>query len=36
MTPDEVRMLDNSKAILMIRGEKPIIDNKIPQKHTIV
>ena len=28
MTPDEVRMLDNSKAILMIRGEKPIIDNK--------
>lgn len=28
MTPDEVRMLDNSKAILLIRGEKPIIDDK--------
>ena len=28
MIPDEVRMLDNSKAILIIRGEKPIIDNK--------
>ena len=25
---DEVRMLDNNKCILMIRGEKPIIDNK--------
>ena len=28
MTQDEVRMLDNSKAILLIRGEKPIIDDK--------
>lgn len=25
---DEVRMLDNEKAILLIRGEKPVIDNK--------
>lgn len=25
---DEVRMLDNSKAILLIRGEKPVIDYK--------
>ena len=28
MTQDEVRMLDNSKAILLVRGEKPIIDDK--------
>lgn len=28
MTPDEVRMLDNSKAIVLIRGEQPIIDDK--------
>ena len=28
MTPDEVRMLDNRKGILFIRGEKPIIDDK--------
>ena len=28
MTPDEVRMLENEKAILFIRGEKPIIDYK--------
>lgn len=28
MTPDEVRMLDNRKSILFIRGEKPIIDDK--------
>lgn len=28
LTPDEVRMLDNNKSILLIRGEKPIIDNK--------
>jgi len=28
LTPDEVRMLDNEKAILLIRGEKPVIDNK--------
>lgn len=28
LTQDEIRMLDNDKAILMIRGEKPIIDKK--------
>ena len=28
MTPDEVRMLENEKAILLIRGEKPVIDYK--------
>jgi len=28
MTQDEVRMLENEKAILFIRGEKPIIDYK--------
>ena len=28
LTPDEVRMLANEKAILMIRGEKPVIDYK--------
>ena len=28
MTPDEVRMLDNRYAILFIRGERPIIDEK--------
>ena len=28
MTPDEVRMLDNSDAILFIRGERPIKDKK--------
>lgn len=28
LTQDEVRMLDNEKAILMIRGEKPIVDRK--------
>ena len=28
LTPDEVRMLDNRLAILFIRGERPIIDNK--------
>jgi type IV secretion system protein VirD4 len=28
LTQDEVRMLDNNKAILLIRGEKPIVDNK--------
>ena len=28
MTPDEVRMLDNEKAILFIRGERPILDTK--------
>ena len=28
LTADEVRMLDNDKAILLIRGEKPVIDFK--------
>lgn len=28
MTPDEVRMLDNEKAILFIRGERPVLDQK--------
>lgn len=28
MTPDEVRRLDNKNAIVMIRGEKPVIDEK--------
>lgn len=28
MTPDEVRMLDNGKAIVLIRGEPPVIDDK--------
>ena len=28
MTPDEVRLLDNGKCILFIRGERPVIDLK--------
>lgn len=28
MTPDEVRMLDNQYAILFIRGERPVLDQK--------
>ena len=28
MTPDEVRRLDNKDAIVLIRGEKPVIDEK--------
>ena len=28
MTPDEVRMLDNRKALLFIRGERPVMDFK--------
>ena len=28
LTQDEIRMLDNDKAILLIRGEKPIVDRK--------
>ena len=28
MTPDEVRLLDNSKCILFIRGELPVVDLK--------
>ena len=30
LTPDEVRTLDNAKAILLIRGEAPVIDSKYP------
>ena len=28
MTPDEVRMLDNNLALLFIRGEAPLMDEK--------
>ena len=28
MTPDEVRMLDNSQALLFVRGERPVMDAK--------
>ena len=28
MTPDEVRLLDNRKAIVFVRGERPVIDDK--------
>ena len=28
MTPDEVRLLDNGKCILFIRGERPVVDLK--------
>lgn len=28
LTPDEVRLLDNRKALLFIRGERPILDGK--------
>ena len=28
MTPDEVRRLDNKNAIVLIRGEKPVMDEK--------
>lgn len=34
MTPDEVRMMDNRYALLFIRGERPIMDEKYnPLKH---
>jgi type IV secretion system protein VirD4 len=34
LTPDEVRTLDNRNAILLIRGEAPVIDAKYPlEKH---
>ena len=32
LTPDEIRLLDNRKAILFIRGERPIIDDKYDLK----
>ena len=28
MTPDEVRMLDNRLAIVLLRGERPVLDEK--------
>lgn len=28
LTPDEVRLLDNKKVVLLIRGELPILDDK--------
>ena len=28
LTPDEVRLLDNHKALLFLRGERPILDDK--------
>ena len=34
LTPDEIRLLDNRKAILFIRGERPIMDDKYDlEKH---
>ena len=34
LMPDEVRMLDNRKALIFIRGERPMMDDKYPiQKH---
>lgn len=33
MTPGELRNLDNRKAVLLVRGENPVIDNKINLKH---
>lgn len=34
MTPDEVRMMDNRYALLFIRGERPVMDEKYnPLKH---
>ena len=32
LTPDEVRLLDNGKAILFVRGERPMMDNKYDLK----
>lgn len=32
LTPDEIRLLDNHKAILFIRGERPIMDDKYDLK----
>ena len=31
--PDEVRLLDNGKAILFVRGERPMMDSKYDLKH---
>lgn len=32
LTPDEVRMLSNRKALIFIRGERPVMDLKYPLK----
>ena len=32
LTPDEIRLLDNRKALLFIRGERPIMDDKYDLK----
>lgn len=31
--PDEIRLLDNGKAILFVRGERPMMDSKYDLKH---
>ena len=37
MTPDEVRLLDNKYALLFIRGERPIMDEKYDiLKHFVI
>lgn len=37
LTPDEVRMLDNRKAILFVRGERPMLDDTVyPEKFSFV
>lgn len=33
MTPDEVRLLSNNKAVLFIRGERPVLDDKFVLAH---
>ena len=33
LTPDEVRMLDNRKCILFVRGERPMLDDKYDLLH---
>jgi type IV secretion system protein VirD4 len=32
LTPDEIRLLDNRKAILFVRGERPMMDEKYDLK----
>ena len=32
-TPDEIRLLDNRKAILFVRGERPMLDDKYDLMH---
>lgn len=32
LTPDEVRLLDNRKAVLLVRGERPILDDIIVER----